>query len=54
MHAAEIFWLSATIMTVHLEWKLKKRDDISAHFTTPRMENSVVDGANFERVNLIS
>ena len=54
MHATEIFWLSATIMTVHLGRKLKKRDDISAHLTTPRMENSIVDGANFERVNLIS
>ena len=54
MHAAAFVWLSATVMTVHRRWKLKKRDGISAHLTTPRMENSTVDGANFERVNLIS
>jgi len=47
MHATEIIWLSTTVMTVHLGRKLKKRDDIRAHLTTPRMENSTEDGANF-------
>jgi hypothetical protein len=49
MHATEIVWLSTTIMTVHLGRKLKKRDNIRAHLTTPRMEISTVDGANFAK-----
>jgi len=44
MHATEIVWLSATIMTVHLGRKLKKWDDIRVRLTTPRMENGIVDG----------
>jgi hypothetical protein len=54
MHATETDWLSTTITTVHLGRKLKKGDDISAYLTTPPMENSTLDGANFERVDLIS